>query len=120
MSSTAHCPSTVVQPSMPFASKSNESVGTVSGTLSSSAAAAAGNRGHRAPTASAANVVLNIPRRVTFMGGLSPSSSGFLETLLGQHHEGALHARRVLGTDDGVEAGLGGREGDDGDLPASA
>src|SRR5213594_5216509 len=78
MSSTAHCPSTVVQPSIPFVSKSNLSVGTLSGTLSSSAAAAAGNRGHRAPATSAANVVLNILRRVTFMGLFS--------LLLGQHH----------------------------------
>src|SRR5712691_2377167 len=70
MSSTAHWPSTVVQPSTPFASKSNLSVGTLSGTLSSSAALAAGNRGHQATT-SAANVVLNTPRRVTFMTLLS-------------------------------------------------
>src|SRR6266849_2058675 len=72
ISSTAHCPSTVVQPSTPFVSKSNVSVGALSGTLSSSAAAAPGNRGHGAPAASAANVVLSIPRRVTFMGVLSP------------------------------------------------
>src|SRR5438876_9159714 len=73
MSSTAHWPSTVVQPSMPFASKSNLSTGTLSGTLSSSAAAGAGTRGHRAAT-STANVVLSIPRRVTFMT-LLPSTT---------------------------------------------
>src|SRR2546428_13066393 len=68
MSSTAHCPSTVVQPSMPFASKSNLSVGTLSGTLRSSAASAARNRDHdHAPATNAATVVLNIARRVTFM-----------------------------------------------------
>src|SRR6266571_1224467 len=68
ISSTAHCPSTVVQPSSPFASKSNLSVGTLSGTLSSSAASVARNRGHpHAPATSAATAVLNIARRVTFM-----------------------------------------------------
>src|SRR5437667_3782998 len=66
ISSTAHCPLTVVQPSMPLASKSNLSTGTLSGTLSSSAALTADTRDHRA-TASAANMVLNIPRRMTFM-----------------------------------------------------
>src|SRR5712692_6681314 len=38
--------------------------------------------------------------------------------LLGQHHQGALHVRRVLGTGDGIETGLGGREGDAGDFSA--
>src|SRR2546426_12401486 len=38
--------------------------------------------------------------------------------LLGQHHEGALHGRRVLGTGDGIEAGLGRREGYAGDFSA--
>src|SRR5437870_3805205 len=121
ISSTAHCPSTVVQPSSPFASKSNLSVDTLSGTLSSSAAAANRNRGHQAPAASTATVVLNIPRRVTFMGRLSSSTSStssVVETLLRQHHEGALHVRRVLGTGDGIETRLGGREGDAGDFSA--
>src|SRR5437870_3466508 len=68
MSSTAHCPSTVVQPSIPFASKANLLVGTLSGTLNSSAASAARNRGNdHAPATSAATVVLNVARRVTFM-----------------------------------------------------
>src|SRR2546425_1852899 len=77
MSSTAHWPSTVVQPSMPFASKSNLTTGTLSGTLSSSAAAAVGNRDHRATT-SAASVFLNIPRRVPFMRILAPNLRGSL------------------------------------------
>src|SRR6266852_4419692 len=70
ISSTADCPSTVVQPSIPFASKSNLSVGTLSGTLSSSTASAARNRGRHAP-ATSATVVLNIARRVRFMDVLS-------------------------------------------------
>src|SRR2546428_6856725 len=69
ISSTAHCPCTVVQPSSPFASKSNLSVGTLPGTLSSSAASAARNRGH-APATSAATVVLTIVRRVKLLNVL--------------------------------------------------
>src|SRR6266545_7672040 len=74
ISSTAHCPSTVVQPSIPSASKSNVSVGTLSGTLSSSAAFAARDRGHHAPATSAATVLLSIVRRVTFIVGGATSS----------------------------------------------
>src|SRR3989442_6038419 len=44
ISSTAHCPWTVVHPATPVVSKSNLSVGTLSGTLSSSAALAGENR----------------------------------------------------------------------------
>src|SRR5437870_775807 len=119
ISSTAHCPSIVVQPSMPFPSKSNRSVGTLSGTLSSSAAAAAGNRGHGTLAASAANVVWSIPRRVTCTGVRSPLFATSPKSLLGQHHQGALHVGRVLGTGDWVEARLGGRERHAGDFPAS-
>src|SRR5438128_7911251 len=67
ISSTAHCPSTVVQPSIPFASKSNLSVGVLSGTLSSSAASTALDRDHDERATSAVTMVLNIARRVTFM-----------------------------------------------------
>src|SRR5712692_9351789 len=90
ISSTAHWPSIVVQPWIPLPSKSNLSVGALSGTLSSSAAAAAGNRGHGALAASAANVVLSSPRRVTSIGVRSPSLSAPRSSLLRQHQQGAL------------------------------
>src|SRR5438067_11533265 len=77
ISSTAHCPWTVVQPSTPFVSKSNLSVGALSDTLSSSAALAGENRHHGAPSISAANAILTIPRRVTFTRAL----------LVRQHYE---------------------------------
>src|SRR5947207_14498079 len=62
ISSTAHCPSAMLQPSIPFASKSNFSSGTLSGTLISAAAADGGRR--VTPYApSAANTALNQARR---------------------------------------------------------
>src|SRR5215467_12677255 len=67
MSSTAHWPSTIVHPSMPLLSKSNFSVGTLSGTLSSSAAMAAGRWDPPAPARTAASVTPKRRRRVTFM-----------------------------------------------------
>src|SRR5256712_3576276 len=93
MSSTAHLPSTVVQPSMPVASKSNLTTGTLSGTLSSSAAAAVGNRDHRAST-SAASVLLNISRRVPFMRILAPNLAS-IELLGHRFPLRALHQRDV-------------------------
>ena len=93
---------------MPFTWKSNLSVGTLSGILSSSAAAAAGNRDHRAPATSAANAIVDIPRRVTFRGALS---------LPGQPYEVPCMFGVVLGTGNGVEAWRGGGEDNPGDLP---
>src|SRR5438132_5406436 len=94
MSSTAHRPSTVVQPSRPLASKSNLSTGTLSGTLSSSAAAAAGRRGHRVTT-SAANVVVNIARRVRFVMLLFLRGRPSVELFRHRLPLGALHQRHV-------------------------
>src|SRR4029453_974582 len=96
MSSTAHWPSTVVHPSTPLALKSNLSTGTLSGTLSSSAAPAAETRDHPS-TASAASVVSSILRRVTFMPGLPASTRDRSSIELFRHRLplGALHQRHV-------------------------
>src|SRR5262249_46179557 len=63
ISSTAHWPSTVVQPSMPLVSKSNVSTGRLSGNLISVGAASASFRGLKPRTPSAASAAPNHPRR---------------------------------------------------------
>ena len=63
MSSTAHWPSTVVQPSIPLLSKSNVSTGMLSGNLTSMRAASAPPRRLTLKTPSVASAALNTRRR---------------------------------------------------------
>src|SRR5882672_11363446 len=63
MSSTAHRPATVLQPSIPVVSKSNAVVGTLSGTLISVGAARAPRRRLTPTPATAASAVVKNRRR---------------------------------------------------------
>src|SRR5438552_5407034 len=79
MSSTAHWPSTVVQPSIPFASKSTRSTGTLSGSLISAGSATARERVTPNP-ASSASMALTMSRRdipALRMGASSVELLGF-------------------------------------------
>src|SRR5438132_5770890 len=79
-SSTAHWPSTVVQPSIPFASKSMRSTGTPSGSLISAGSATARERGVTPNAASSASVALTMSRRdivALRMGASSVELLGF-------------------------------------------
>src|SRR2546425_4465962 len=79
-SSTAHWPSTVVQPSIPFASKSTRSTGTLSGSLISAGSATARECGVTPNAASSASVALTMCRRdivALRMGASSVELLGF-------------------------------------------